>query len=123
MKKVCALVVLSLLLLLMATTNASECEKWKSEYMKLAVKVAAYGVTYTKYANGDYSESKFNKKKRKLLNDVDTLKMYINTTESCLGMDDRKARLQSWTETVTDAIVNNSSRATEIAQQIRDDFY
>jgi len=113
----------SIILLGALSINASACEGWKSEYFKLALKTAAYSVTYTKYAKGDFSEEKFNTKKENLLDDIQELQSYVNRTESCSGKGNRKTRLQSWISKVIDAIKSNSDKASALAKEIKDDFY
>ena len=103
--------------------NAFACEGWKSEYFKLASKTTAYGLTYAKYAEGKYSEDKFNGKKERLLKDIEELKSYVNSTESCSGKESRKTKLQSWISKVIDAIKSNSNEASALAKQIKDDFH
>ena len=114
---------LSVMILGAFSLNAFACEGWKSEYFKLATKTTAYAVTYTKYAKGKYSEEKFNAKKEKLLTDIKELKSYVDSTDSCEGKESRKTRLQSWISKVIDAIKNNSDKASDLAKEIKNDFY
>ena len=113
---------LSITVLGMFSINAFACEGWKSEYAKLGLKISAYSKTYANYAKGKYNEEKFNTKKEKLLTDIEELKNYVNSTESCSGKENRKIKLQSWISKVIDVIKSNSEEASNLAKQIHDDF-
>lgn len=106
---------------------AARCEKWKSEMFRLASATTGYAKIYVDYTSGKLEEARFSKKKQKTVDKIKALRSYVESAKPCDHADDkfekRQEVLLSWSSKILDLINENEEVASELARQIKDDFF
>ncbi len=76
------------------STNASACEKWKSEIASMAWQLGGYIKAFTKYSggSGEVMHHQLSDKSREIAVKMKKLQSYASSTASCEDMDGKYER-------------------------------